>query len=174
MASARAQAVRLWLVASFLVAMSPSAGTVFAASVPALPSISVLASNGLLITHDAPIGFEMFMDVLLSAEPGNPVVPVDVYVGAILPDERFVSWVGDPKTPELAVGALPVPLLTSVLPTATMALRVGHTFMPADPHGWYMLYGIIVRAGAGPFDPSRWVNASFFPLLVHPGTCPSC
>jgi len=50
------------------------------------------------IAHVTLIGIPLFEDVLLSVEQVNPLLPVDVYVGAILPDGRSVSGVGDPRT----------------------------------------------------------------------------
>jgi hypothetical protein len=106
-----------------------------------------------------------------SYSSAQPNLHADVYVGAILPDGRFVSWVGNPQapTPTLVAGAAPVPFLSNVvLPAATTVFQRTHSFAAVEPQGWYWLYGLIVAPGADPLDPHHWLNTYFFPLLVTP------
>ena len=92
--------------------------------------------------------------------------PCDVYVGASLPDGRFLSWVGDPQAPTLVTSAAPIPFLADVTAAETTSFNLLHRFTAVDPQGWYILYGLVVAAGADPLDPRRWIDTYFFPLLV--------
>ena len=141
-------------------------------------SIQVAASNGLFTFHATRIGSAFFWEATLSVndllvEGPNCVVNVggnfghcDVYVGASLPDGRFVSWVGDPQAPTLVTSAAPIPFLADVTAAKTTSFRLVHRF--TDPQGWYILYGLVVPAGADPLDPRRWTDTYFFPFLVGP------
>ena len=175
MTNARVQAMKLglmaWLVASsLLLPVTSSAGL-------ARLSMGVVATDGMRTFHVTPIGAEISMEATLSVKGGiliegpNCVVPVvhcDVYVGAIVPDGRFVSWVGDPQAPTLVTSAAPIPFLADVTAAETTSFRLNHSFTAVDPQGWYVLYGLVVAAGADPLDPHRWLDTSFFPLLVTP------
>jgi hypothetical protein len=118
--------------------------------------------------HVTRIGFGQFMEALLSVEQVNALLPVDVYIGVILPDGRFVSWVGDSAMPTLVIRATPVAFLSNVVPRETTAFRVPYILGASDPLGWYMLYGLVVSTDADPVEPSNWIRSSFFPLLVRP------
>ena len=104
----------------------------------------------------------------LAGQKYTYAVPVDVYVGLIQPDGRFASWVGDPRAPSLLIGPAPVPLLAGVVPSDVSSSQRVHQFGASDARGWYVLYGLVVDAGADPLDPHRWITTSFFPLLVTP------
>jgi len=149
-----------------------------------IPSITVFATDGLVGVqlHAVPIGHFLSMEASLLFEDivfydrsrALPVVRYDVYVGAMLPDGRFVSWTGDPHAATLVTGNAPVPLLADILPTGTPQYFQRYlSFTAADPLGWQVLYGIVVRAGANPLDPREWAGwnaTSFFPVLVLPPT----
>jgi hypothetical protein len=146
------------------------------------PSMTVFASDGLVGVqlHAVPIGHFLSMEAWLSFEDITfldrartlPVARYDVYVGAMLPDGRFVSWTGDPHAATLVTGNTPVPLLANILPSSTPQYFQRHlSFTVADPLGWQVLYGVAVRAGANPLDPREWTGwnaTSFFPVLVLP------
>ena len=154
-----------WLVAGSLLLPGTSRAQI---DFPALPSITVAASNGGFRTYNIRIGGKIFMETTLSVTEFIPFLHVDVYVGAILPDGRFASWVGDPQAPTLVTGAAPVPLVANVVPAATTYyFRPAYTFTAADAQGWYWLYGIVTRAGTDPLLPV-WIDVSFWPFLVSP------
>jgi hypothetical protein len=163
----RVEVMKLGLIA-WLLAGSLLVPVTSGATTPPLPSISVNAGNGLGIIHFAPIGTGIFMDALLSVVVVVPEVHVDVYVGAIVPDGWFVSWVGGPQAPTLVGSTSPVPFLANVVPAETKTFRLAHTFATGEPQGWYWLYGLVVNAGADPLDPRSWIDTFFFPLLVTP------
>jgi hypothetical protein len=78
---------------------------------------------------------------------------VDVYVGAIRPDGRFMSWVGDPLASTFVTGQAPVPLFAGVVPTVgTRNFQRSLSFAAGAGPGWCVLYGLVVRAGANPLD----------------------
>jgi len=131
-------------------------------------SITVYATYGIGPLHTTPIGAGILMDAVVSLEYGDFPHRVDLYVGAILPDGRFASWVGDPAQPSLATGGTPQPFLVNVIPAEASYSLTVQQFSGGDPTGWYTLYGIIVPAGAPPLDPGRWLSTSFSPLLVTP------
>ena len=149
-----------------------------------IPSMTVFATDGLVGVqlHAVPIGHVLSMEAALSFENiafldrsrDVPVLRYDVYVGAILPDGRFVSWTGDPHAATLVTGNAPVPLLANILPTSTPQYFQRYlSFTAGDPLGWHVLYGLAVRAGANPLDPREWAGwnaTSFFPVLVLPPT----
>ena len=180
MTNARVQAMKLglmaWLVAgSLLLPVTSSADS----AVLGRLSIRVAVSNGLFTYHATRIGAAISWEAVLSVnadlliEGPNCVVNgggnwghCDVYVGASLPDGRFVSWVGDPQAPTLVTSAAPIPFLADVTAAETTSFRLVHRF--TDPQGWYILYGLVVPAGADPLDPRRWADTYFFPFLVGP------
>jgi len=88
------------------------------------------------------------------------IVPVSA--GAAVPLQAFVT------------GPAPVPLFAAAAPEVGThhAYRWIHFSDGAAP-GWYVLYGIVVRAGANPLDPREWDGwnpAAFYPLVVTPAT----
>ena len=122
-------------------------------------------------------GERSYMEAILSVEAmptGCPTClipgrfPVDIYVGAILPDGRFASWVGTPQAPTVVTGAAPVPIILDVnlMEKSETAIRV--EFTATEPTGWYLLYGIVVKTGGAPFDPASWISTHFYPFLMGP------
>jgi len=157
----------LVLVASVLaLSLMPSAAS---RAVPILSAVSVTvyATHGMKPIHTTPVSPGFRMDAIVSLDYEDSPSPVDLYVGAILPDGRFASWVGDPRTPSVSIGTTPVPFLVNHTPEDA-AYNLNQPLSLTDPTGWYTLYGIIVPAGADPLDPNRWVSTSFYPLLVTP------
>lgn len=128
-------------------------------------SITVYATHGMGPIHATPIVAGFRMDAILSLDYDDAPGGIDVYVGAILPDGRFASWVGDPQKPSVSTGPAPVPFLVNFTP-ADATYNLNQQLSSTDPRGWYTLYGIIVSAGANPLDPNRWLSTSFYPLLV--------
>lgn len=168
MTIARVRAPKIIALAASLVALSllqPAAGR----AVPILSpvSITVYATYGMGPIHTTPITAAFRMDAILSIDYDDIPRSVDVYVGAILPDGRFASWVGDPQKPSVSTGAKPVPFLVSLTPVDA-TYNLNEQLSSTDQRGWYTLYGIIVPAGADPLDPHRWLSTSFYPLLVTP------
>ena len=175
--------MKLALIATLLASalLGPGARGVATAQIP---SMTVFATDGLVDVqlHAVPIGHFLSMEAALSFEDrafldrsrALPVVRYDVYVGAMLPDGRFVSWTGDPHAATLVTGNAPVPLLANILPSSTPQYFQRYLgFIAADPLGWHVLYGLAVRAGANPLDPREWAGwnaTSFFPVLVLPPT----
>jgi len=130
-------------------------------------SITVYATLGLGPIHTTSVNAGFRMDAIISLDYDDVPGSVDVYVGAILPDGRFVSWIGDPQKPSVSIGAAPVPFLVKF--TAVDATFNLNQQPSADaPLGWYTLYGIIVPTGADPLDPARWLSTSFYPLRITP------
>jgi hypothetical protein len=122
--------------------------------------------------HATAVGAGLFIHATLTVEQPNPVVRVDIYIGLISPTGQFESFVGDPEAPTLAAGSAPMPLLTNVVPEQTQSFRVPRTFVPSEPQGWYVVYGLVVPTGAEPLIPNTWIDTSFFPLSVQPATGP--
>lgn len=123
------------------------------------------------------VGERSYMEAILSVDaqpPPCPVCllpgrsPVDVYIGAILPDGRVVSWVGTPQAPALVTGAAPVPFIRNVDLLEKLDTSVRVEFTATEPAGWHLLYGIVVTTGGAPFDPASWVNTHFYPFLMVP------
>jgi len=126
----RGRRIKVRVIAlALLLAGSPLlAGAAYAASFAPAPSISVIAADGMFTFHSARIGFGQFMEALLSVQQVNTLLPVDIYIGVILPDGRSVSWVGDPRAPTFVIRATPVPFLTNVVPTETTVYRLPYVF----------------------------------------------
>jgi hypothetical protein len=151
------------------------------AAIPLQVSVTVVAATGLGgFTHATPAGGFTFMEVqfvfesfgFLDARNADSNAAVDVYVGAILPDGRFMSWVGDPLASTFVTGQAPVPLFAGVVPAVgTRNFQRSLSFTAGAAQGWYVLYGIVVRAGADPLEPREWGGwnpAAFYPFLVTP------
>jgi hypothetical protein len=149
------------------------------AAIPLQVYVAIYAGYGYGSIHTTPLGafnmevmfvFENF--AFLDAGNADSNAAVDVYVGAILPDGRFTSWVGDPQGSTFVTGQTPVPLFAGIVPvvgTRNVYRQISFTGV-AGP-GWYVLYGIVVRAGANPLDAREWSGwnpAAFYPLLVTP------
>jgi hypothetical protein len=172
--------IRRALVAS-LVATSCFLPVSAAAAIPLQVHVTVVAGDGMTgFSHVTAVGFGINIEVLirfenfafLDAARADSEFPVDIYVDAIRPDGRFTSWVGQPLGSTFVTGQAPVPLLTGVIPEvgSKNAYR-WINFSTGSPPGWYVLYGIVVRAGANPLDPREWAGwypAAFYPLLVTP------
>ena len=66
------------------------------------PFVTVSASEWGGSAHVTAIRGFIFMEVSIQFEDltffegPNPMPPFDIYVGAMLPDGRFISWVGQP------------------------------------------------------------------------------
>ena len=122
-------------------------------------------------------GERSYMEAILSVDaqpPPCPVClvpgrfPVDIYVGAILPDGRFVSWVGTPQAPVVVTGAAPLPFIRNVELLEKLDASVRVEFVATEPAGWHLLYGIVVQTGGAPFDPASWISTHFYPFLMVP------
>jgi hypothetical protein len=123
------------------------------------------------------VGERSYMEAILSVDAlplGCPVCllpgrsPVDIYIGALLPDGRLVSWVGTPQAPVVVTGDAPLPFIRNVdlLEKSETSVRV--EFTATEPAGWHLLYGIVVTTGGAPFDPASWISTHFYPLLMVP------
>ncbi len=171
----RARAARLRLV-TWLAACSWIVPVSAGAVIPLQSFVTVMAGDGLTgFSHTAPIGRFTVMEVAFAFESfgffdaSNADSNVDVYVGMILPDGRFMSWVGDPLASTFVTGQAPVPLFAGVVPSVGTQ-HFYRWLTPATP-GWCILYGLVVRAGANPLDPREWAGwnpAAFYPFLVTP------
>ena len=186
MIATRVRAAKLTVVAS-LVAATVLLPETSSAGRPIKP-ISILVYAGQSIFPGAQVegfvgrvGDRSYMEAILSVEampiacptcsiPGR--FPVDIYVGAILPDGRFASWVGTPQAPTVVTGAAPVPLIVDVnlLEKSETVVRV--EFTATEPTGLYLLYGIVVETGGAPFDPASWISTHFYPFLMGPAVTP--
>jgi len=172
------RAIKVGFLASLMVAslFVPDTGRALA------PAITVVAGTGLAgLTHTIPIGGGVIMQVtlsfrdlggLLDTQTADTPRGADLYVGAILPDGRFMSWVGDPQASTFVTGQSPVPLLAGFVPeVGEQYFSRQLSFRAGDPQGWYVLYGLVVRPGANPLDPREWGGwnpTSFYPFLVTP------
>jgi hypothetical protein len=128
------------------------------------------------------VGERSYMEAILSVDAmptGCPTClsiagrfPVDIYIGAILPDGRVASWVGTPQAPTVVTGAAPVPFIVDVnlLEKSETAARVD--FTATEPAGWYTLYGLVVKTGGALFDPASWISTHFYPFLMVPAVTP--
>ena len=130
------------------------------------PAITVVAGTGLGgLTHTIPIGGGVFMQVtlsfqdlggLLDTQKADSAAGADLYVGAILPDGRFKSWVGDPQASTFVTGQAPVPLLAGFVPEEGEQYSLA--FSPSQP--------AIRRVGTSSTDWSsvpariRWTRAN--------------
>jgi len=147
------------------------------AAIPLQSFVMVTAGNGFVQLHTAPLGPLTVMEVavefasfgFLDVPSADYNVAVDVYVGMVLPDGRFVSWVGDPLGSSFVTGAAPAPLFAGVVPS--VGKYYAHRWLTLTTPGWCVLYGLVVPAGANPLDPREWAGwnpAAFYPLLVVP------
>ncbi|HMH50712.1 MAG TPA: hypothetical protein VK548_10795 [Candidatus Acidoferrum sp.] len=148
------------------------------AAIPLQSFVTVTAGNGFVPSiHTAPLGPFTVMEVavefasfgFLDVPNADSVFAVDVYVGMILPDGRFVSWVGDPFGSSFVTGPAPAPLFVGVVPS--VGNHHAYRWLTLTTPGWCVLYGLVVRAGANPLDPREWAGwnpAAFYPLLVVP------
>jgi hypothetical protein len=181
----RARAARLGLVTCLAVG-SWLLPVTARAEIPLQSSVAVTAGNGLTgFSHVTPIGSFTIMEVsftfesfgFLDARNADSIAAVDVYVGAVLPDGRFMSWAGDPFASTFVTGQAPVPLFAAVVPAVGTQYFYRHlSFATGAAQGWYVLYGLVVRAGANPLDPREWGGwnpAAFYPFLVIPLATPS-
>ena len=171
MTRSKARLVAWLLMGSMLLSVAPA---------QAIITIVVTATYGITgPTHVAVVGTGIITEAGLTVDGAAYLdrlagqrytfaLPVDVYVGLILPDGRFASWVGDPRSPSLSMGAAPVPLATGAFPSDVTTSQRIQQFGASDPQGWYVLYGLVVSAGKNPLDPHHWISTSFFPLLLAP------
>jgi hypothetical protein len=173
----RAHATHLRLVIC-LVVVSWLLPAMAGAAIPLQSFVTVTAGDGFTpSTHTAPLGPFTVMEVAVEfasfgffdASSADSFPAIDVYVGMILPDGRFMSWVGDPYGSTFVTGPAPTPLFAGVVPSVGK-YHVYRWLTLATP-GWCVLYSLVVRAGANPLDPREWAGwnpAAFYPLLVVP------
>lgn len=65
-------------------------------------------------------------------------------------------------------GQAPIPLLAGIVPVVGTQNFLRSLRFATAP-GWYILYGIVVRAGANALDPGEWSGwnpAVFYPFVV--------
>ena len=179
MTTVRPQATHLALVMCLVVA-SWLAPMTAGAAIPLQSFVTIIVSDGITgFAHAAPVGPFMVMEVaiefasfgFLDAPNADSYPPVDVYVGMILPDGRFMSWVGDPHGSTFVTGPAPAPLFAGVVPS--VGTHHAYRYPTFGTPGWWILYGLVVRAGANPLEPREWAGwnpAAFYPLLVVPVT----
>jgi hypothetical protein len=179
MTMVRAGAATVALV-TCVVAISGLLPATAGAAIPLQSFVTVTAGNGFVPSiHTAPLGPFTVMEVsvefasfgFLDAANADSNLAVDVYVGMILPDGRFMSWVGDPHGSTFVTGPAPAPLFSGVVPS--VGTYHAYRWLTLATPGWCVLYGLVVRAGANPLDPREWAGwnpAAFYPLLVVPVT----
>jgi hypothetical protein len=186
MIATRVRAAKLTVVASLVAASALLSGT-SGAGRPIKPmSIQVYAGQSIFSGAQVElfvgrVGERSYMEAILSVEAvpiGCPTClvpgrfPVDIYVGAILPDGRFASWVGTPQAPTIVTGVAPVPLIVDVNLVEESETAVRVEFTATEPTGSYLLYGIVVKTGGAPFDPASWISTHFYPFLLGPAVTP--
>jgi hypothetical protein len=111
-----------------------------------------------------PIGSSIAIEALVTAQNGlADLVKVDVYAGFMRPNGDTVWVTGTALAPMLTASAVPVPFLVGA-PAKATAFGVTYRFVSTDLRGWYLLNGLVVRAGADPHDPCQWMNTSTFPF----------
>lgn len=160
----RARATHLGLV-TWLAACSWMVPATAGAATPLQSFVVVTATDGITGSyHTAAVGRSLTVEAaaifanfaFLDAPNAEPFVPIDVYVGTILPDGRFTSWVGAPLGSTFVTGPAPVPLFAGIVPSVG-TFNVYRSLTFATP-GWNVLYGLVVRAGANPLDPQEWAG----------------
>ena len=174
----RARAATLALVTCVVVATSWRLPATAGSVIPLQSFVRIMAGDGFIPSiHTAPLGPFTVMEVavefasfgFLDVPNADSNLAVDIYMGIVLPDGRFMSWVGDPHSATFVTGPTPAPLFAGVVPS--VGTYPAYRWLTLATPGWCVLYGIVVRAGANPLDPREWVGwnpAVFYPLLVVP------
>ena len=88
--------------------------------------------------------------------PGPKLTPVDIYLGAVLPDGvTFLSLVqGSPGVISTALGPSPIPFQANV-PLTQSVVSFSYTFEGFEPAGTYSTYARLAIAGSNPLLPEN-------------------
>jgi len=89
--------------------------------------------------------------------PGPKLTPVDIYLGAVLPDGvTFLSLVQEPSgVISVALGPSPIPFQANVLLTQSVVVPSSYTFAGFEPAGTYSTYARLAIAGSNPLLPEN-------------------
>ena len=91
--------------------------------------------------------------------PGAKPTPVDVYLGAVLPDGvTHLSLIQEPSGgTAIALGPSTIPFQANV-PLAQSVIRFSYTFEGFEPDGTYVSYARLTIAGRDPFVPENQLD----------------
>jgi hypothetical protein len=170
---ARKFGVIAWLLVMLLLLFGGTGAALSVGGIP--PRITIAAGNGLGNENYTTAGSVVLLDVMLFAQDAT-AFSSDVYVLILAPNGQATSLLVDQpppffnRVPSLVIGP-PRPMLSNVvLDKDTGGRLVVANFAAGGPPGWYVICGLVVRAGQDPGDPKQWASSSFFPILVTSGT----
>lgn len=101
---------------------------------------------------------------------GSAPSPVDIYLGALLPDgATFLSLIQEPSgLISTSFGPSPVPFLRNVQFTAEIVVPFSYVFVGTEYFGTYITYAGITIAGSDPFVPSNRLSLQVQSFDLNP------
>jgi photosystem II stability/assembly factor-like uncharacterized protein len=119
-------------------------------SLGTLPPAATVALNGSAFHTAQTINYQATLT------PGATLTPVDIYLGALLPDGvTFFSLIQvTPGVISTAVGPAPIPFLANVS-LVPLVVPFSYTFTGFDVAGTYFTYAGLTVAGSDPLQPTN-------------------
>jgi virginiamycin B lyase len=122
---------------------------------PDLAGIAAVSLSGSVLHMDQTITYEAILT------PGPTPTPVDIYLGAVLPDGvTFASFIEvSPGVISFAVGPSPIPFQANVT-LRQAVIPFSYTFNGFEPVGAYFMYAHLVIAGSDPLVPANQLSVA--------------
>jgi hypothetical protein len=139
------------------------------------PSVSLSISTAVGVpTHYFQAGRNLSAGVGVKKAPWP--IPIerykqaDFYVGALMPDGRYASWIlGADGAAVLVTGPTPLPYMAHVLlETEPSPPYFQCLFSGTEPIGFYLAFALLVVPGADSLDTRNWIAVSTVPFTFNP------
>lgn len=118
------------------------------------PPTALVALNGSVLRTGQTITYQATLT------PGSTPTPMDIYLGALLPDGvTFLSLIQTaPGVIAIAVGASPTPFLSNVALTSNLVVPFAYTFTGFEPVGTYVTYAGTAITGGDPLQSANQLS----------------
>jgi len=134
--------------------------------VPDIVGIAAVSINGSLFHLDQTITYAA------NLTPGPKVTPVDIYLGALMPDGvTFLSLVDGPSGTFVALGPSPIPFQTNVTLTQSVVVPFSYRFEGFEPVGRYVAYAHLTIPGSHPLVPEKQFSVAEQPFQFSSDVC---